>query len=245
MPRALKHASRVVLLLSRAFPEAFFLFVLAGEDPVDHIQRKQLKEGGSHPATERIMRIHVAEEARHIAFARHWLRERAPAGRPAACRGRDRGTGDLRAHGQGDGLSLAAHRPLLRRPAARPPPGAAIAGRPPAAARCLSGAPTAVHGARVDRLRAIPCLEAHGRLGQPERRPCGRPCGRLTGPVSRSPDPSCGCQPAARLLEGEGEASEGPSRTVTFETFQVPPVSDICTTTRSTSDRGAWRVRLT
>jgi hypothetical protein len=78
MPRALKHASRVVLLLSRAFPEAFFLFVLAGEDPVDHIQRKQLKESGTHPATERIMRIHVAEEARHIAFARRWLRERVP-----------------------------------------------------------------------------------------------------------------------------------------------------------------------
>jgi len=78
MPRALKHASRMVVLLSRVFPEAFFLFVLAGEDPVDYIQRKQLKEGGSHPATERIMRIHVTEEARHIAFARHYLRARVP-----------------------------------------------------------------------------------------------------------------------------------------------------------------------
>jgi hypothetical protein len=74
----MKYARRMVLLLSRAFPEAFFLFVLAGEDPVDYIQRKQLKEGGSHPATERIMRIHVAEEARHIAFARHYLHKRVP-----------------------------------------------------------------------------------------------------------------------------------------------------------------------
>ena len=78
MPRHMKHASRMVVLLSRTFPAAFFMFVLAGEDPVDYIQRKQLKEGGSHPATERIMRIHVTEEARHIAFARHYLRRQVP-----------------------------------------------------------------------------------------------------------------------------------------------------------------------
>jgi len=78
MPRHMKHASRMVVLLSQTFPAAFFMFVLAGEDPVDFIQRKQLKEGGSHPATERIMRIHVTEEARHIAFARHYLRRQVP-----------------------------------------------------------------------------------------------------------------------------------------------------------------------
>lgn len=78
MPRVLKWGSRGVVGLSRWFPEAFFLFVLAGEDPVDHLQRKQLAEGGTHPATQRIMRIHVTEEARHIAFARHYLRERVP-----------------------------------------------------------------------------------------------------------------------------------------------------------------------
>jgi hypothetical protein len=78
MPRALQHLSRGVVLLSRVFPEAFFMFVLAGEDPVDYLQRKQLKEGGTHPATERIMKIHTTEEARHIAFARHYLRKRVP-----------------------------------------------------------------------------------------------------------------------------------------------------------------------
>jgi P-aminobenzoate N-oxygenase AurF len=78
MPRHMKHASRMVVLLSQTFPAAFFMFVLAGEDPVDFIQRKQLKEGGSHPAAERIMRIHVTEEARHIAFARHYLRRQVP-----------------------------------------------------------------------------------------------------------------------------------------------------------------------
>jgi hypothetical protein len=78
MPTLLKWASRAVVGLSRRFPEAFFLFVLAGEDPVDHLQRKQLTEGGTHPATQRIMKIHVTEEARHIAFAKHYLRERVP-----------------------------------------------------------------------------------------------------------------------------------------------------------------------
>lgn len=78
MPRHMKLASRLVVVLARTFPAAFFMFVLAGEDPVDYIQRKQLKEGGSHPATERIMRIHVTEEARHIAFARHYLRREVP-----------------------------------------------------------------------------------------------------------------------------------------------------------------------
>ncbi len=78
MPRHMKHASRMVVVLSQTFPAAFFMFVLAGEDPVDFIQRKQLKEGGSHPTTERIMRIHMTEEARHIAFARHYLRRQVP-----------------------------------------------------------------------------------------------------------------------------------------------------------------------
>jgi hypothetical protein len=78
MPASFKWASRAVVGLSRRFPEAFFLFVLAGEDPVDHLQRKQLAEGGTHPATQRIMKIHVTEEARHIAFAKHYLRERVP-----------------------------------------------------------------------------------------------------------------------------------------------------------------------
>ncbi|MGH9283576.1 MAG: AurF N-oxygenase family protein [Acidimicrobiales bacterium] len=81
MPRGLRWLAqhRVVPLASR-FPALFFLFVLGGEDPVDHLQRRQLKEEGGrmHPLVERIMRIHVAEEARHLSFARHYLNERTP-----------------------------------------------------------------------------------------------------------------------------------------------------------------------
>ncbi|GAA4071672.1 AurF N-oxygenase family protein [Nonomuraea soli] len=59
--------------------ELFFIFVLGGEDPIDHVQRKVLKDGHRHhPLEETIMRIHIAEEARHISFARHYLRRRVP-----------------------------------------------------------------------------------------------------------------------------------------------------------------------
>ena len=64
---------------ARAFPELFFVFVLGGEDPIDHAQRTVL--GGDrtlHPLVRRIMQIHVTEEARHLAFARAYLRESAP-----------------------------------------------------------------------------------------------------------------------------------------------------------------------
>ncbi|MEV0583601.1 diiron oxygenase [Nonomuraea sp. NPDC050310] len=59
--------------------ELFFVFVLGGEDPIDHVQRKMLKDGREHhPLEELIIRIHVAEEARHMSFARLYLRERVP-----------------------------------------------------------------------------------------------------------------------------------------------------------------------
>jgi hypothetical protein len=81
MPRSLRWlAQHRVVPLAYGFPALFFLFVLGGEDPVDHLQRRQLKEEGDtmHPLVERIMRIHVAEEARHLSFARHYLHERTP-----------------------------------------------------------------------------------------------------------------------------------------------------------------------
>jgi len=64
--------------LSRIFPALFFMFVLGGEDPVDHVQRLQLRGGESHPVVERIMRIHVTEEARHVSFARQFLKRTVP-----------------------------------------------------------------------------------------------------------------------------------------------------------------------
>ncbi len=72
--------SRCVVRLARAFPELFFIFVLGGEDPIDHMQRETLrdKDRELHPLLERIMRIHVTEEARHLSFARHWLKRSVP-----------------------------------------------------------------------------------------------------------------------------------------------------------------------
>jgi len=78
MPVEMKVGSRFVVHLSRLFPALFFFFVLGGEDPVDHLQRRHLRAGVAHPLVERIMRIHVAEEARHLSFARHYVKHVVP-----------------------------------------------------------------------------------------------------------------------------------------------------------------------
>jgi len=71
--------SRYVIHLARTFPELFFLFVLGGEDPIDHVQRTALRSGRPiHPLLKRIMQIHVTEEARHLCFARHYLKQNVP-----------------------------------------------------------------------------------------------------------------------------------------------------------------------
>jgi hypothetical protein len=72
--------ARRVARTGRTFPELFFLFVLGGEEPIDHAQRETLRSGRDvHPLMQRVMRIHVTEEARHICFAREYLRHRIPA----------------------------------------------------------------------------------------------------------------------------------------------------------------------
>ena len=74
-----RFASRRVVGLARRFPALFFFFVLGGEDPIDHVQRTQLRSGRPmHPLLKRIMQIHVTEEARHLCFARHYLKENVP-----------------------------------------------------------------------------------------------------------------------------------------------------------------------
>lgn len=76
--RQRRMAGRVVSR-AREYPELFFVFVLGGEDPIDHAQRTVLaSDRDLHPLVRRIMQIHVTEEARHLAFARAYLRERAP-----------------------------------------------------------------------------------------------------------------------------------------------------------------------
>jgi para-aminobenzoate N-oxygenase AurF len=75
----LKLGTRRVIAMAKHFPELFFVFVLGGEDPIDHVQRTVLRSGRDlHPLLERIMRIHVTEEARHLSFARQYLRTRVP-----------------------------------------------------------------------------------------------------------------------------------------------------------------------
>jgi hypothetical protein len=75
----LRLGSRVVVQMARRFPAMFFVFVLGGEDPIDHVQRSTLRSGRElHPLLERIMRIHVTEEARHLSFARQYLRHHVP-----------------------------------------------------------------------------------------------------------------------------------------------------------------------
>jgi hypothetical protein len=80
MPWYMEIGARRVVKLGRRFPELFFLFVLGGEDPIDFVQRRALRSGDPvHPLLERIMRIHVTEEARHLSFARHYLKRHVPA----------------------------------------------------------------------------------------------------------------------------------------------------------------------
>ncbi|MDH5675557.1 MAG: diiron oxygenase [Myxococcales bacterium] len=63
----------------REFPELLFIFALGGEDPIDYAQRRALEEEADmHPLVERISRIHVTEEARHVSFARAYLRHNVP-----------------------------------------------------------------------------------------------------------------------------------------------------------------------
>src|ERR1700752_5409022 len=83
MPRMLRWISPLVPRVAGPLPVAFFIGVLAGEEPIDHTQKNVLREGKSlHPIMERVMAIHVAEEARHISFAHELLRKRIPNLRP-------------------------------------------------------------------------------------------------------------------------------------------------------------------
>ncbi|MCH1867554.1 diiron oxygenase [Nocardioides sp. CFH 31398] len=66
-------------LFARWTPLPFFLGVLAGEEPIDHLQKSILRAGRTmHPLLQRIMQIHVAEEARHIGFAHQYVENHAP-----------------------------------------------------------------------------------------------------------------------------------------------------------------------
>ncbi|MFB8002036.1 diiron oxygenase [Nocardia sp. NPDC056000] len=74
-----KYVGPLVPFLAGIFPEWFFVMVLAGEEPIDHAQKTLLRAGAeAHPMIERVMSIHVAEEARHISFAHNYLENAVP-----------------------------------------------------------------------------------------------------------------------------------------------------------------------
>lgn len=79
LPWDVRVAANRIPLLGRRFPALFFLFVLGGEDPIDYAQREGLRgELALPPILERIARIHITEEARHLSFARNYLKVTVP-----------------------------------------------------------------------------------------------------------------------------------------------------------------------
>jgi hypothetical protein len=78
-PRLFRRLAPVLPLAARLAPYGFFIGVLAGEEPIDHVQKSVLRtDVDHHPLIRRIMQIHVAEEARHIGFAHAYLEHRSP-----------------------------------------------------------------------------------------------------------------------------------------------------------------------
>jgi hypothetical protein len=77
-PRLFKLLVPVLAAMAAVFPEAFFVGILAGEEPIDHLQKGTMRAGGTHPLTNRVMQIHIAEEARHIGFAHQYLQHHVP-----------------------------------------------------------------------------------------------------------------------------------------------------------------------
>jgi P-aminobenzoate N-oxygenase AurF len=71
---------RVIINAMPFFFRGSVLWVAAliGEEIFDALQRQMMDDPELQPMIQRLMRIHVTEEARHIQFARDGLRKRAP-----------------------------------------------------------------------------------------------------------------------------------------------------------------------
>ena len=79
MPRWLRWISPAIPLYAGPLPGTFFFGVLAGELPIHNMQKSMLRgDWTPHPIMEKVMAIHVAEEARHISFADQFLSKRVP-----------------------------------------------------------------------------------------------------------------------------------------------------------------------
>lgn len=72
-------AHRSVVEAADTAPELFFLCVIGGEEPIDHLQRRAIREPRLHPLLRRVNRLHVADEARHLSFAHGRLCATVPA----------------------------------------------------------------------------------------------------------------------------------------------------------------------
>lgn len=64
-------------------PMAFYQSVLAGEEPIDRVQRNLVNlvdkgEADIHPMVYRVMKVHIEEEARHIGAAEELLQKYLP-----------------------------------------------------------------------------------------------------------------------------------------------------------------------
>ncbi|MGB3409995.1 MAG: diiron oxygenase [Microthrixaceae bacterium] len=79
MPWALRRFTELLVpILSQYSPGVFFMMVLGGEEPLDLLQRRALDTSELHPLIEKIMRVHIAEESRHISYARAAVRHEVP-----------------------------------------------------------------------------------------------------------------------------------------------------------------------
>ena len=69
----------IINLLPFAFQgPMLWVAALVGEEIFDSLQRQMMDDDDLQPIMQRLMRIHVTEEARHIQFARDGLRKRTP-----------------------------------------------------------------------------------------------------------------------------------------------------------------------
>lgn len=72
-------------LTARRARPMFYLLVLGGELPIDHMQRAVLREPGVlPPLVAEVCRIHVDEESRHVSFARQEIEVDGPRLGPVA-----------------------------------------------------------------------------------------------------------------------------------------------------------------
>jgi hypothetical protein len=78
-PRWFRKTGPFMPLAAGPLSFGFFVGVLGGEEPIDHMQKAVLRTGTEmHPLVQRVMQIHIAEEARHIGFAHQYLQYRSP-----------------------------------------------------------------------------------------------------------------------------------------------------------------------